>query len=127
MMAEKNDGIQTPPFFEIPPLRHSFFLFSLLSPPQLYLVYYLVTLNFFFLFTMSDCSCCRFEDKISNTPAAAPPAPAHDHHSHSHDHTHGHGHTHEDLDHPGHYHERPKAEYVNRDWSERAFTVGIGG
>ncbi|KAI8089853.1 urease accessory protein UreG [Halteromyces radiatus] len=76
---------------------------------------------------MSDCSCCRFEDKISNTPAAAPPTSSHDHHSHSHDHTHGHGHTHEDLDHPGIYDDRPKAEYQNRDWSERAFTVGIGG
>ncbi|KAI9306315.1 urease accessory protein UreG [Cunninghamella echinulata] len=76
---------------------------------------------------MSDCSCCHFEDKLSNTPAASA-TPAHEHqHSHSHDHTHGHGHTHEDLDHPGLYEERPKAEYQQRDWSERAFTVGIGG
>ncbi len=46
-------------------------------------------------------------------------------HSHGHDHSHGHGHTHEHLDHPGHYHERDQPK--SRDFSERAFTVGIGG
>ncbi len=49
-------------------------------------------------------------------------------HGHGHSHTHGdhqHGHTHEHLDHPGHFHERdlPHA----RDFSRRAFTVGVGG
>lgn len=41
-------------------------------------------------------------------------------------HAHGpHGHTHEHLDHPGHYHLRDKP--LKRDFSQRAFTVGIGG
>jgi urease accessory protein len=44
---------------------------------------------------------------------------------HSHGHTHDHGHTHEHLDHPGHYHQREQP--VRRDYTERAFTVGIGG
>ncbi|RUS15879.1 hypothetical protein BC938DRAFT_476794 [Jimgerdemannia flammicorona] len=38
-----------------------------------------------------------------------------------------HGHSHEQLDHPGIYDEREPVEYDERDWSERAFTVGIGG
>jgi len=43
-----------------------------------------------------------------------------------HSHGHGpHGHTHEQLDHPGHYHLREKP--LKRDFSQRAFTVGIGG
>jgi urease accessory protein len=42
-----------------------------------------------------------------------------------HVHSHGHGHTHEELEHPGHYHERDKP--LQRDFSERAYTVGIGG
>jgi len=62
----------------------------------------------------------------------------HDHgHSHSHDHDHshphshdhdrgGHGHTHEKLENAGFYHERPK-RLANRDYNERAFTVGVGG
>lgn len=69
---------------------------------------------------------CRF-DLTNASSAAAASANQHTHehgHSHSHD---GHGHTHEQLDHPGLYEERPKAIYQNRDWSERAFTVGIGG
>jgi len=41
------------------------------------------------------------------------------------EHHHGHGHTHEHLDHPGHYHAREKP--LKRDFTERAFTVGIGG
>ncbi len=43
----------------------------------------------------------------------------------SHDHDHDHGHTHEQLDHPGHYHEREIP--LHRDFSHRAYTVGIGG
>jgi urease accessory protein len=59
-------------------------------------------------------------------------------HSHSHDgvHTHSHdqasapaehGHTHEILDGPGSYMGREMPIIEGRDWSERAFTVGIGG
>jgi urease accessory protein len=44
--------------------------------------------------------------------------------SHSHHHTEG-DHTHEHLDHPGHFHSRPTP--LSRDFSRRAFTVGIGG
>lgn len=44
----------------------------------------------------------------------------------SHDHDHGpHGHTHEHMEHPGHFHER--AQPLSRDFSKRAFTVGVGG
>ncbi|KAI9481588.1 MAG: urease accessory protein UreG [Benjaminiella poitrasii] len=69
---------------------------------------------------------CRFEEHPSHT------AGAHDHgdghvHTHAGHDAHDHGHTHEQLDHPGLYQERPKAIYKDRDWSERAFTVGIGG
>ena len=35
------------------------------------------------------------------------------------------GHTHEHLDHPGHFHDR--ARPLDRDFSKRAFTVGVGG
>jgi urease accessory protein len=42
-----------------------------------------------------------------------------------HTHHHGHGHTHEELEHPGHYHEREQP--LPRNYAERAFTVGIGG
>ncbi|KAJ3013034.1 UNVERIFIED_CONTAM: hypothetical protein HDU68_000898 [Siphonaria sp. JEL0065] len=46
-------------------------------------------------------------------------------HSHSHSHEKEHGHSHEILDNPGSYDEREP--FLCRDWSERAFTVGIGG
>jgi urease accessory protein len=43
-----------------------------------------------------------------------------------HHHEHGaNGHTHEHLDHPGHFQDREKA--LSRDFSQRAFTVGVGG
>ncbi len=42
------------------------------------------------------------------------------HHHHS-----PNGHSHEHLDHPGHFHER--ALPLDRDFSRRAFTVGVGG
>jgi hypothetical protein len=59
-------------------------------------------------------------------------------HSHSHDgsglHSHSqdqaaadHGHTHEILDGPGSYMGREMPIIEGRNWSERAFTVGIGG
>jgi urease accessory protein len=40
-------------------------------------------------------------------------------------HSHDHGHTHEVMDHPGHYHLRDQPR--KRDYSRRAFTVGVGG
>lgn len=43
-------------------------------------------------------------------------------HSGSHD---GNGHTHDHLDHPGHFHERDAP--LDRDFHQRAFTVGVGG
>ncbi|KIW94898.1 urease accessory protein UreG [Cladophialophora bantiana CBS 173.52] len=50
-------------------------------------------------------------------------------HSHSHDHTNGapHGHTHEILDGPGSYLHREMPLVEGRDFSDRAFTIGIGG
>jgi urease accessory protein len=48
---------------------------------------------------------------------------SHTHHSHHH---HGAGaHTHEVLEHPGHFHERDRP--LQRDFSRRAFTVGVSG
>jgi urease accessory protein len=83
-------------------------------------------------------------------------AHSHDHgdeHGHSHDHgTEEHGHTHEHLEHAGtsplfvlqneiqadkikgestdrigKFAERDMPDYSGRDWTERAFTIGIGG
>ncbi|KAJ3367367.1 hypothetical protein HDU91_001481 [Kappamyces sp. JEL0680] len=47
-------------------------------------------------------------------------------HSHDHSHSGDHGHTHEHMDHPGSYLARDTPR-TNRNWSERGFTVGIGG
>lgn len=51
--------------------------------------------------------------------------------SHSHDSTsfnaQEHGHSHEILDGPGSYLGREMPIIEGRDWSERAFTIGIGG
>lgn len=55
---------------------------------------------------------------------------SHDQHSHSHDHSNPaqeHGHTHEIMEHPGKFSDRDVANFDQRDWDERAFTVGIGG
>ncbi|GAA5817401.1 hypothetical protein MFLAVUS_010947 [Mucor flavus] len=74
---------------------------------------------------MSDT--CRFEEHASSAQKS------HDHSEGGHQHSHAghdardHGHTHEQMDSPGLYQERPKAIYDHRDWTERAFTVGIGG
>ncbi len=46
-------------------------------------------------------------------------------HDHDHSDEHGHGHPHAHMDHPGHFHERGAPQ--PRDFSQRAFTVGIGG
>ncbi|PBP23719.1 hypothetical protein BUE80_DR005378 [Diplocarpon rosae] len=56
-------------------------------------------------------------------------AQAHNNHSHSHSHdaVPDHGHTHEILDGPGSYMGREMPIIEGRDWSERAFTIGIGG
>jgi urease accessory protein len=43
----------------------------------------------------------------------------------NHHHHHGHTHTHDHLDHPGHFHDRDLP--FDRDFSRRAFTVGVGG
>ncbi|PHH63134.1 hypothetical protein CDD81_6285 [Ophiocordyceps australis] len=48
-------------------------------------------------------------------------------HSHSHDDSLAHGHSHEILDGPGSYIGREMPVCEGRNWSERAFTVGIGG
>ena len=59
--------------------------------------------------------------------------PPHSHsHSHAHSHAHGvnaaeHGHSHEVLDGPGSYTLREMPITAGRDWTERAFTIGIGG
>ena len=42
-----------------------------------------------------------------------------------HHHEHGNGHTHEPMEHPGRFHERERP--VPRDFTRRAFTVGVGG
>lgn len=44
-----------------------------------------------------------------------------------HTHSHDHGHTHDIMDHPGKFNDRELPNYENRNWNERAFTVGIGG
>ena len=62
----------------------------------------------------------------------------HDHRDHSHTHEHGgshshsheagnHGHTHEIWPSPGSYINREQPIDTGRSWTERAFTVGIGG
>jgi urease accessory protein len=54
-------------------------------------------------------------------------------HSHAHEgasHSHAaadHGHTHEILDGPGSFLGREMPIIENRDWEDRAFTIGIGG
>lgn len=55
---------------------------------------------------------------------------SHDGVSHSHDggfNAQEHGHSHEILDGPGSYVGREMPIVEGREWSERAFTVGIGG
>lgn len=48
-------------------------------------------------------------------------------HGHGHGDGHGHGHVHETLEHAGRWAERENPLWATRDWSHRAFTVGIGG
>ena len=50
--------------------------------------------------------------------------------SHSHAHNDpfgGHGHSHEILDGPGSYLHREQPIIEDRDWKDRAYTIGIGG
>ena len=55
------------------------------------------------------------------------PPDHHPDHHHSHDHADdAHGHSHEHMDHPGHFHERQTLQ-PHRDFTQRAFTVGVGG
>jgi urease accessory protein len=51
--------------------------------------------------------------------------PHDDHHGHGHEHLHAHGHRHEVLAHAGRFDARDAP--VRRDFTQRAFTVGIGG
>jgi urease accessory protein len=53
-----------------------------------------------------------------------PHDPTHFHHDHDHDHDHHH-HPHEESAGPGSFHQRRAA--LDRDYRERAFTVGVGG
>jgi len=50
---------------------------------------------------------------------------SHDH-KHDHHHSHDHGHHHEHMDHAGRFNEREPVR-TDRDFGQRAFTVGIGG
>lgn len=54
---------------------------------------------------------------------------SHDGQSHSHDgfNAQEHGHSHEILDGPGSFLGREMPIVEGREWSERAFTIGIGG
>ncbi|KAH9461773.1 hypothetical protein Pst134EB_005694 [Puccinia striiformis f. sp. tritici] len=58
---------------------------------------------------------------------AGEPEHSHQHSSDIHDRAHDHGHSHEHLDHPGKFLERDLPDFTGRDWTERAFTIGIGG
>lgn len=67
-------------------------------------------------------------------PSASPATMSHSHdgsapHSHSHEGFSAaeHGHSHEILDGPGSYLGREMPITEGRDWSDRAFTIGIGG
>lgn len=86
---------------------------------------------------------CKFTDQLASS--GSPPHShdhSHDHASHDHDHSHSHshsaggesafnalehGHTHEHLEHAGKFAERDLPDYSNRNFKERAFTIGIGG
>ena len=62
------------------------------------------------------------------TQVATDHAHDHDHGRHGPSHEHGqHGHSHERMEHAGRFHERPVSKPAGRNFSVRAFTVGIGG
>lgn len=66
---------------------------------------------------------------LGGVASAAPHSHDHDHqHQHSHDHgVQEHGHTHELMEHPGKFTERDMPNFSGRNWTERGFTIGIGG
>lgn len=69
-------------------------------------------------------------NKITPSPyrkMSEPTIHTHIHGGHSHDGPVDHGHSHEILDGPGSYLGREPPIFDDRNWSERAFTVGIGG
>lgn len=71
---------------------------------------------------------CDFAIGGATAQAGAGHSHSHGHdHAHSHSHAVDHGHSHEILDHPGRFSERELPDYSQRNWNERAFTVGIGG
>ena len=81
---------------------------------------------------------CDFRLAPGGTTGAGGDAHTHSHEAsgangapaHAHSHSMGaneHGHTHELMEHPGKFKERAVPDHSNRDWNERAFTVGIGG
>lgn len=78
---------------------------------------------------------CQFEDRLSGTTAQGEALHSHDGGAslHAHDHGHGdeavneHGHTHEHLENAGKFAERDMPDFSDRNWQERAYTIGIGG
>ncbi|PVD35323.1 hypothetical protein C0Q70_02283 [Pomacea canaliculata] len=81
-------------------------------------------------------SCTFVQVSTSLEGAAAHSNYAHDHAHHSHDHahhshdhahhSHDHAHSHEVMESPGRYRDRQQPLYRS-DWTQRAFTVGVGG
>ena len=77
----------------------------------------------------STFSCAQYSPSLTDTNMAH----SHDGVLHSHSHGEGpvnaseHGHSHEILDGPGSYTLREMPLSEDRDWDDRAFTIGIGG
>ncbi len=82
----------------------------------------------------------RLGGAAGDAPSSGDHSHSHSHeqshsHEHSHDHTQRttaaavqeHGHTHDFMDHPGKFTERAIPDHSDRDWNQRAWTVGIGG
>lgn len=77
---------------------------------------------------MAEADTCKFTGALASS--APSQGHTHDHTAethHSHDHPNEHGHTHEHLEHAGKYGDRDLPDYSQRNFVERAFTVGIGG
>ena len=71
---------------------------------------------------------CRLEVHSSAFSAATDDAHSHTHsHSHSHGTSADHGHTHEHMENAGSFQHRPLPSFLDRQFAERSFTVGIGG
>ena len=73
----------------------------------------------------------RYQLELQYTPHSTMAAQTHSHDggaAHSHDfNAQEHGHSHEILDGPGSFLGREMPIVEGREWSERAFTIGIGG